>query len=344
MTSLDGKRVLFFAPRFFGYENDIRMEIERQGAYVDWLPDRPFDSSFMKGVTKVSPKLVHSSASRYYLRLLAGMGATHYDYVFVVNGQTLSSDMLQGLRGRFPTAKFILYLWDSIENRASVLRNISHFDDVLSFDPVDCKLYGLRLRPLFFSTGFQGDDCIDWELHLSFIGTMHSDRYVVIDRLRRSLDSDLSIFWYLYIQAPWVLQIYRLKDPAIRRAQRDEFRFVPLEKSKCSSIFARSRAILDIEHPRQRGLTMRTFETLGMHKKLVTTNANVRGYDFFDSNNICVLDRLKPVIPRQFLQTPYKVVRPEIYRRYSLEGWIQEVFSLGNIPQQSSDGSSQPCS
>ena len=54
---LRGKRILFIAPAFFGYHIDIIEEMKARGAVVDWLPDRPFNSSLAKGVTRFTPFL-----------------------------------------------------------------------------------------------------------------------------------------------------------------------------------------------------------------------------------------------------------------------------------------------
>jgi hypothetical protein len=45
---LENKKVLYVAPVFFGYENEIKGELERQGAQVTFLLDRPFNSPFLK--------------------------------------------------------------------------------------------------------------------------------------------------------------------------------------------------------------------------------------------------------------------------------------------------------
>ena len=52
--SLAGKRVLFFAVRYFGYEQRIMDELRRRGAEVDYLPDRPFNTPLMTAVTRYS--------------------------------------------------------------------------------------------------------------------------------------------------------------------------------------------------------------------------------------------------------------------------------------------------
>lgn len=330
MISLDGKRVLLIAPRFFGYERDIQGEIERRGAVVDWLPDRPFDTPLMTALTKLKAEWVQPAADRLYDRLLNQFGATAYDYILVVNGQTLSRRTLSRLRSCFPTAQTILYMWDSIDNRRTVLENLSLFDATFSFDPQCATSHGMHLRPLFFSEGFDKSES-EVAFQVSFIGTAHTDRYAVVNELRKGLADDIQAYWYLYLQAPWVFQFYRATKPFMRQAKRDEFNFVPLPKATVQSVFARSRAIVDIEHPNQRGLTMRTFETMGAKKKLITTNALIASYDFYEVGNVCVIDRRFPKVPREFLELPFAPYPEEMLYRYSLEGWLDEVFGLERL-------------
>ncbi len=325
MKSLEGKRVLLVIPKFFGYDQEIKSEIERRGAQVDVLPDRPFNAPMMTALTKFKTGLVLPFADNLYRKLLAQYGASHYDIIFVVNGQTLSSDMLGSLRVSFPNARFILYMWDSMDNRKGIIANLPFFDEIFSFDPQSSRQYGMNLRPLFYSKVFECPAQQEFDFHLSFVGTAHSDRYSVVNHLGQGLEPTLSTYWYLFLQAPWVLNAYRILKPAMRKAKRDEFHFIPMEKGELRSIFMRSKAILDIEHPNQRGLTMRTFETMGAQKKLVTTNALIAEYDFFDTSNICIVDRKNPKIPKDFLESPLVPLAPDIYKRYSIEGWLDEI-------------------
>ena len=328
MKRLDGKRILLIAPRFFGYEQEIRSELERRGAIVDWLPDRPFDTPLLTAVTKLKPQWVLPFATGLYDRMLSQTGASNYDTVFVINGQTLSRQMLQILRVNFPSAKFVLYMWDSLDNRSGVADNLSLFDTTFTFDPLSARSHDMQLRPLFFSKGFARPPTYNFDYHVSFVGTAHTDRYAVVSRLRRVLPIELRSYWYLYLQAPWVYHAYRLGNKRMRQAHRDEFKFLPLSKPMVQAVFASSMAIVDIEHPKQRGLTMRTFETMGSHKKLITTNALVRGYDFFNESNICIINRADPRISKAFLQSPYIPIDTVLYQRYSIEGWVDEVLEL----------------
>lgn len=329
MRALKGQRILLIAPRFFGYERDIQEELIRQGAMVDWLPDRPFDTPLMSALTKIQPNLILPAANRLYMQMLEKFAADHYNMIIVINGQTLSGQVLLSLRNTFPAAKFVLYMWDSIANRKRVQKNLEFFDKIFTFDPRDATNYKIILRPLFYGHKFDMIPTQDqtFKYKISFVGTSHSDRFKIIDQLRLGLPSNIECFWYLYLQAPWVLQYYRLTKPGMSHAKKNDFKFTPLDKMKLKSVFFDSLSILDIEHPLQIGLTMRTFETLGASKKLITTNSGIRDYDFFSSDNICVIDRHKPFVPASFFDIPYTPLSPQIRNRYSITGWLSELIS-----------------
>ncbi|UVL28178.1 hypothetical protein [Pseudomonas donghuensis] len=322
--SLANKKVLLIAPQFFGYEQEIRSEIERRGAQVDFLLDRPFTSAFLKAVTRWRRQWVMSAAERYYQENTNR--EADYDYVFVVNGQTLSSRVLEQWRSSFKRAKFFLYMWDSFGNRKDVVSNLRYFDHAFTFDRDDAHSHGIHFRPLFFSKGFEKSDDAPVRWDISFIGTAHTDRYAIASKVAKNLGPGVRAYWYLFLQAKWVYWLYRTINPGFRPAKLTDFKFAPLTKADVQQVFFASAAVLDIEHPRQTGLTMRTLETLGARKKLITTNTSVQSYDFFSDSNICVIDRDNPIVPTDFLQTPYIDVDPAIYQRYRLEGWLDEIL------------------
>ncbi|MFJ7796603.1 hypothetical protein [Pseudomonas sp. NPDC096950] len=326
---LENKKVLYIAPVFFGYESEIKKELEQQGADVEFLLDRPFDSPFLKALTRVRREWVIGAADRYYKNKLASVD-TEFDYIFVVNGQTLSTHTLAAWRERYPSAKFILYMWDSFSNRQQTLKNLKYFDSVFTFDKNDSEQYSVNFRPLFFSAGFESVDETPAQYDISFIGTAHTDRFSIVDKIDKQLASPIRKYWYLFLQAKWVYLLYRLTNSGYRTAKYDDFKFESISKAEVQRVFNASKAILDIEHPQQTGLTMRTLETLGARKKLVTTNSSVKQYDFYSEDNIFIIDRHTPVIPQAFLDKPYKAVEPHIYRRYSLAGWLEEIIGLVN--------------
>lgn len=329
-ASLFGQRVLLIAPRFFGYEEEIRAELIERGAVVDFVLDRPFSSAFMKALARFGRSWVLPAADRYVRSALAGRGP--YDVVLVINGQTLSEIMVSELRRAHPAARFILYLWDSVENRASSVAIAPLFDSVLTFDPQDAARCNMRFRPLFFGPQYARPAAEVPDLDVSFIGTVHTDRYAVVSAVLRQLPPEATTWTYFYLQAKWVFRVQKVINPGFRRARIEEFSFDPLPKSKVHEIFRRSRCVLDVEHPQQRGLTIRTLETFGARKKLITTNSEVRGYDFYDPARVAVIDRANPRLPEDFLTSEFPPAPESLYYKYSIKGWMDDVLADGGGP------------
>ena len=71
---------------------------------------------------------------------------------------------------------------------------------------------------------------------------------------------------------------------------------------------------------------MRTIEALVLKKKLITTNINIKYEDFYSPENFLIVDRARPVIPAEFLNTPYKEIESNIINSYSLESWLKKIF------------------
>lgn len=318
-------RVLLIAPRFFGYETEIVEEFKRQGARVDLLPDRPFNSPVLKAATRYHPTLTRHVADRFFDAQLQRLARGGYDLILVVQGESVSAQTLLRMRAHFPRARLVFYTWDSLDNKPFAVAKLSHYDQCLSFDPADAVRYGMRSRPLFFTRGFECPLPSGFRFDISFIGTIHSDRYQVVRKISGRLPPATRTAWYLYVQAPWMYWARRIFTSQLDGASRGEFRFQPLARTLVQDIYFASKSILDIEHPNQHGLTMRTIETLGTGTKLVTTNAAVSEYDFFNSRNICVIDRSNPQIATEFFETPYEAVPTEVYERYKLSRWVRDV-------------------
>jgi hypothetical protein len=327
MKKINDARILLIAPPFFGYAQEISQSLVQLGARVDYLPDRPFEAPILKAITRLNRNIAIPFADKFYKESLEQIGEINYTHVLVIIGEALSPKLLAYMRAQFANAQFILYMWDSFGNKKSLIENLKYFDRALTFDKEDAKNFGMQFRPLFFSRGFVPSKDSTNSFDVSFIGTAHSDRYKVVNGVRSNLGQDAKPYFYLYLQARWVFYAHRLGNPAFKGARITEFEFAPLDKTSVSSIFTSSLAILDIEHPKQTGLTMRTFETIGSHKKLITTNPAVKDYDFFSTDNIYIMRREEPTtIPKGFFSTPYQPIDNIIYEKYSIDGWLDDIF------------------
>lgn len=119
---------------------------------------------------------------------------------------------------------------------------------------------------MFFTSGFEKQQRINFVYDISFIGTAHTDRYSVVSAIDKKLPVGAKKFWYLYLQAKWVYWFYRFTNSGFRQSSITDFEFDSISKVEVQSVFDQSKVILDIEHPKQTGLTIRTLETLGAKK------------------------------------------------------------------------------
>jgi hypothetical protein len=316
---------------FFGYAEEICRALSLRGRAVAWFEDRPALDTATKAMIRVAPSLVAARSEAYFDGIIEKMRGQPIHDILVVKGEALSPKSIERLRKAMPRARRTLYFWDSYKNmpKDSPLK-VSLFDRSFTFDPVDAKEdRRLKYRPLFFLDEYASLPRPKPDIDLLFLGTVHTDRYAILKRLSRALPPGVRFERILYFPSRFVYAVRRVGDPQFWRARRDEFVFRPLNKSQIQSLIARSRVVVDIERSVQSGLTMRTIEMLGAGKKLLTTNSKVVEADFFNPNNISVIDRRSPRVTSAFLQSAYEPPSIEMLRRYSLSGWLDEVLPRG---------------
>lgn len=329
MIDLRGKSVLFISPVFFGYEKSIRQRLQESGAHVDYFDERPANTFWIKAFIRIDTKFLSRVIRKYYNKIENTIRNNRYDYVFVLNIEAMPPSFLKQMRRYNPQSEFILYMWDSIFNKKNTLHYIPLFDKVFSFDRNDCRqIRNIRFRPLFYLNEYKEIAAYtDFEYDFSFVGTAHSDRYQLIRLVQKQIkNKGMRGYWFLYLQSRKLFLWNKFNNPAFRKARLTDFSYKSLSKDSLLNIIKKSKIILDIQHPKQSGLTMRTIEMLGARKKLVTTNPAILDYDFYLPDNILVIDRSSPLIPNEFCNSDYVPLPDTIYYKYSLDGWLEEIF------------------
>jgi hypothetical protein len=100
----------------------------------------------------------------------------------------------------------------------------------------------------------------------------------------------------------------------------------PLAYNQYKKILSQSFSVLDLPHPDQKGLTMRSIEALGENKKIITTEAGIAAYDFFNEQNIFVFSDNLVFLPKDFFKKSYVKVNENVRRRYTLDAWLSDIF------------------
>jgi len=324
---LKGKRILLLYGRFFHYDQIVKEQLEAFGAIVDLFDARAEINVIEKAYKKINQKYYQKKQIRFHKDIQEKNKNIEYDFVF--SNCYLPKDTIMGYHTVFPKSKFILYLDDSVSNTKGVESTFELFDRVVTFDRKDAETFNIGFRPLFFSDIYRRNKnrFKDKVYDICFIGTCHSDRLKIIENIEGICKkTNRTMYHFCYIQSSFMYLYYYVKQSEYRCKKYDYFSTKQMSAEKVAEIMAQSKIVLDIQHPDQTGLTMRTIETLGLGRKLITTNEDIVNYDFYSSNNIAVIDRNNLVLDETFFSDDYEDIPEEIYHKYSISGWIEELF------------------
>lgn len=331
LNEIDGKRILFISAKFFNYEKEIQTKLEQNGAIVDYFDERPGNDFITKSFIRVNRRLLFKKNNDYYNQIIEQTKNYQYDFVFIIKGEVISIKHLEKLRELHPQATFILYMWDAISYTPNS-KNIKHlFDYIYTFDKNDSLEYSdMQFRPLFYIDGYKSLPTRGKDIDALFIGTVHTDRYHILKKVEKQLtEAGLTCFFYYYYPSKFLFSLKKIFNPKFKDIQKSDFRFKGIPKNKVLEYYARSRVIVDIERPKQNGLTMRTIEVFGAKKKLLTTNQSIYEYDLYHPSNIQIIHRENPMVDISFFYQNSKEPSQEVYQKYSIEYWLYEIICNG---------------
>ncbi len=335
MKKMNDKNIILISSQFFNYDIEIKKALEKTGANVYLYDDRPDNKTLTKAIIRLKPKLLKSKIHNYYRTIILENNGRKIDYILFVKCESALADDLQEFKKSFTDAKLYLYLWDSISNIKYFDEKKVFFDKILSFDIEDAKNDNdIIFRPLFYIDKYKADIKINHEYlyDLSFIGTAHSDRPKIINTIRKQLNKNGKTYYFkLYIPSRIILIVKYLLNSDVRDLYKNGHIITEkIDSNEIEQIIKMSNSIIDIEHPKQTGLTMRTIELIGMNKKIITTNKHIKEYNFYNDKNIFLLDRSNPVIDLKFLELKYNFIKQNIYDYYSIHTWIKDIFNERN--------------
>jgi hypothetical protein len=210
--------------------------------------------------------------------------------------------------------KSVLIISDSI-NRYPKTKKILHlFAQIFSFEKRDCKKYNLTFKTNFIYKYVDGISS-DFKYKIFNISSLDK-RFPLIQKIAETLHKMKIVYRIIIFTSK------KKKCPFL------EFSKMPLSISEINELQAQSEILLDVHRNRQQGLSFRVFESLGLNKKLITTNKDIVNYDFYNPQNILVIENINDIkIPVEFLETPYSKVSKEILNPYLIENWVDELVS-----------------
>lgn len=324
--SLSGKHIILVSNH--GYSQQIAEEMESLGAKVFVVNDKPNDGFMAKALGRIKFKpYINHTLEQYYSKIINELPELNINYILVIRGEYTPTGALKRFRSKYPNAKLILYMWDSMFNNKGIEQKWQYYDEVWTFDRKDYheNKEKLRFLPLFYC------DRVLPEVHigaskkydLAFIGTGHEDRISIIKEIDEQCKKNNLRFYY-YIFVPHVLVFYynKIFNKYYKNVSKTDVHFKLMPLKEVYKIYSEAGCVLDVESSTQTGLTMRTIEIVGLKKRLMTTNQDIVNYNFYNENNVSIFDRKNPSIDLEFLKNDYREIDKNIYESYSLRNWL----------------------
>jgi hypothetical protein len=319
-------KALLISPDTFGYYKKIRLTLEQKGYNVNWINLVKYTGIFGRIIQRLFPQMLENKLDRYFLDNINKSG--HYDLIIIIKGEGGSERILKVIKDDYPQSKKIFYAWDSLSNINFDINEYLFFDSIKSFDHADIAINGyIKHLPLFYDKKDIVSHSSDIDMGAFFVGTLHSNRFNEINRISKQVEANLKLksFLYFYYPNKILFLLAKVVFSNFRPINAKYIRFEKLPFEGVMNKMMRSSVVIDICHPGQSGLTMRTIECIGTKKKIITNNSSILKYDFYKPENIYLLDESRCL--DSFLNEDFCELSNDVYQKYEINNWVDALIN-----------------
>ena len=321
----EGKSIIVGIPNHFGLPQRFKENLEFLGFEVFLLENfnnkslSLFDK-IIHGYKKLTtgdrthkPLMKNKLAKGKILKQLSSIEKA--DYALFVRPDLFDFEVIE--KAKQLATKTIPYQLDGMSRFPLAERYISYFDNFYVFDKND-----LNLSPkLQHTTNFYFDDIIISNPDVTpksvfFVGSYIKNRIPLINKIIEVLEKNhLTPNIYLFARH--------------KKANNAKFKIIAKGFSfkESAQKIQQSEFLLDFHNPIHNGLSFRTFESIGYEKKLITDNVLVKGFEFYNPNNIFIIENENFKRFEEFATTPYEPLAEEIKEKYSFTNWIKQLLT-----------------
>lgn len=306
---------------FWGFDSHIINELQKQGheaSHINLIDFKYKHPSLLHRIGNALQKLFLKKnvkklkRQQYVIDRLKEI--PKQDIVLVIRPDLL--DKKTHLAIKQLAGKYYAYLYDSTKRFPvdNLLDGV--FDRMFSFDEDDVKKYGFEhITNYIYLPKKEIKPATDFKQKV-FMVISGDERLDTLNTIAKKLD-DINISHKLIVRASRrPANLYEGINYSEKEIWQDEL----TQHLDDSEIF------LDLIRHGHNGLSFRIFEAMAYQKKLITSNASVTNYDFYDPNNIMVINPENVLIDPEFFLTPYSPLDEAVYSKYTIENWVKTVF------------------
>jgi len=234
-----------------------------------------------------------------------------YDSV-IIHASSIIPPVVEFIRNVNPNIRIILWYWNPVDKCVSLDSFTGINCEFWSFDEKDCKKYDLKYNTqYYFRDIYLPDNKIENDVF--FVGG-DKGRLENLIQIKKILD-DEQIANYLHITASGNRELKYKKFYKNKISYQDVLNYI-----------SKSRAIMDYVSENQAGLTIRPLESLFLQKKLITNDYSIVNRDFYNCNNIFILNKDNISDLKDFLDSPFVPIESEIVNKYDFDNWFERFF------------------
>ena len=313
---------------FWGYDAHIVETLKEKGIEANHIKIGAVSyENFGERLTNFFSKvflgknLKYQKRQKFVIEQLDKLG--HQDQILVLNADTFDHSTLEYMKKC--ANRFITFLYDNLD-RCPVQDKLHFFDKIYSFDDKDIEKHGFERLTNYNYLPFLSQEKQNPIEDALYITSYDKKRIKQLDILSQKFE-ELRLKFDLYVigKKSWKNQLMKpfSKNKIVFTRKRINHENLP-------EFYKRTKVILDLMRENQYGLSFRVFEAMALEKKIITDNEKIKNYDFYNPNNILVLDKDFSNITKEFFETPYQSLPEGIYKKYTLEKWVERVFNLEN--------------
>lgn len=227
-----------------------------------------------------------------------------YDYV-VIFDWAYSKKLIKYIKNKNKKIKVIIWFWNTISDYVVDILNDKLVDEFYTFCPDDAQKYNINYLHQFYFDGVKK--------YNSTADNNTSDIYFVGQNKGRKKTLDELHDYFLN---------NNIVDNIIIIDDCNAKKFITYNEN-IDNVF-KTKCVLEITNKNIDYITLRCLEALCTGRKLITDNKSIKKYDFFNDNNIFVLDNNIEEIPN-FLEKAYVNIDKKIIDKYSFSNWISKI-------------------
>jgi hypothetical protein len=214
-------------------------------------------------------------------------------------------DYITFLADNYPNIRIIVWYWNPVFRcfDPNLLRkkNIEFW----SFDREDCTKYNLKYNTTFYFDTILIKNIIQEKDYL-FLGADKGRKESLIQLKNKLIERNVSADFYIV--------------PDKNESNADQIK--PVRYNEYLHMIEKCRGIIDYIQPGQAGLTLRPLEALFFKKKLITNDTRILNEDFYNANNIFVLNHDNWDEILSFTHSCYIDILEEVVEKYDFLNWL----------------------